>query len=225
MRFVWLALALFVGCDSRAPSTNEPSTDGRGLPAGAEPVEPPFAVRGDLSGLLLTYFDAEGPHRATSLAEVPSELRQYVLVDSLEIPPDQREPDHVFVADLRVMDQGRYPVHRYPRAAFDLLVDRLTGVEPSSPTTLAAAPIVIYGASWCSACRAAKGWFAQRGVDVQDRDIEREPGARAEMQAKARAQGVSTSGIPVIDVRGRLTTGFDPNTLERLLAETTPRTL
>lgn len=220
---VVLAFALLAACDARSPSNGEPA-----VPEGAEPVEPPFAVRGDLSGLLLTWFDAEGPHRAGSLAEVPEARRQYVVVDSLELPPEQRDPEHVYVADLRAMTEGRYAVHRYPRAAFDLLVDRLTGVvtDPSEPSpTLAAAPVVVYGASWCGACRSAKQWLTQRGIAVVDRDIERDPGARAEMQAKARAQGVPTSGIPVIDVRGRLTTGFDPGTLERLLAETTPRTL
>jgi glutaredoxin len=223
---VVLAFALLVACDARAPSNGETE-----VPEGAEPVEPPFAVRGDLSGLLLTWFDAEGPHRAGSLAEVPDARRQYVVVDSLELPPEQRDPEHVYVADLRAMTEGRYAVHRYPRAAFDLLVDRLTGVvatEPTGagePTALAAAPVVVYGASWCGACRSAKQWLTQRGIAVVDRDIERDPGARAEMQAKARAQGVPTSGIPVIDVRGRMTTGFDPGTLERLLAETTPRTL
>ncbi|MCA9612576.1 MAG: glutaredoxin family protein [Sandaracinus sp.] len=226
MRRLWLVLALVVACDSGRPA----APGAEAVPEGAEPVEPPFAVRGDLSGLLLTYFDAEGPHRASSLAEVPTERRQYVVVDSLEIPPEQREPEHVYVADLRGMQEGRYPVHRYPRAAFDILVDRLTGVAlpgevPAGAVALAAAPVVVYGASWCSACRSAKNWLTQRGVPVEDRDIERDPGARAEMQAKARAQGVPTSGIPVIDVRGRLTTGFDPGTLERLLAETTPRTL
>lgn len=220
-----LAFGLLAACDARAPANGESE-----VPDGAEPVEPPFAVRGDLAGLLLTWFDDEGPHRASSLADVPNDRRQYVVVDSLELPPDQRDPEHVYVADLRGMSEGRYPVHRYPRVAFDLLVDRLTGVatEPSGandPTALAAAPVVVYGAAWCGACRSAKQWLTQRGIAVVDRDIERDPGARAEMQTKARAQGVPTSGIPVIDVRGRLTTGFDPGTLERLLAETTPRTL
>ena len=48
--------------------------------------------------------------------------------------------------------------------------------------------------------------------------IEKEPGARSEMLEKARAQGVSTQGIPVIDVRGTLLGGFDANAVERLLA-------
>jgi hypothetical protein len=38
------------------------------------------------------------------------------------------------------------------------------------------------------------------------------------MQRKAMAAGIRPSGIPVIDVRGRILTGFDPATLDRLLA-------
>jgi hypothetical protein len=37
------------------------------------------------------------------------------------------------------------------------------------------------------------------------------------MLAKARDQGVNASGIPVIDVRGRLVGGFNPARIEQLL--------
>lgn len=221
-------VVLFVACDARSTSRGSDESQREQNPGGV-PVEPPFAVQGDLSGLILTYFDAEGAHTARSLDDVPASRRSHVRVDSLELPPEQRDPDHVYVADLRAMDAGRYPVHSYPRAAFDALVDRLTGhVEAeaeSEPEALANAPVVLYGASWCGACRSAKQWLQGRGVAFEEKDIERDPGARTEMQTKARAQGVPSGSIPIIDVRGRMTAGFDPRTLTRLLAETEPRTL
>ena len=48
--------------------------------------------------------------------------------------------------------------------------------------------------------------------------IEKEPGARSEMLAKARAQGVQTSGIPVLDVYGTILPGLDRERLDVLLA-------
>ncbi|MBX3250343.1 MAG: hypothetical protein KF901_24410 [Myxococcales bacterium] len=228
MRLVLVVLSLLlVACDAR--NTSQASDDPRGDDnPGGVPVEPPFAVRDDLSGLVLTYFDAEGAHTARSLDDVPQSRRSHVRVDSLELPPEHRDPEHVYVADLRAMDAGRYPVHRYPRAAFDALVDRLTGhttPEADTPVAAAQAPVVVYGASWCGACRSVKQWLQARGVPYEDKDIERDPGARTEMLTKARAQGVPTGSIPIIDVRGRMTTGFDAQTLTRLLAETERRTL
>ena len=77
---------------------------------------------------------------------------------------------------------------------------------------------MIYGASWCGACRQARQFFEREGVAFVDRDIERDPGARDEMNQKARAAGVPTSGIPVIDVRGTILTGFDERRIRQLLA-------
>ena len=37
-------------------------------------------------------------------------------VDSLELPPERRDPDHVYVADLRTPgEDGRYVVRRTTR--------------------------------------------------------------------------------------------------------------
>jgi len=78
--------------------------------------------------------------------------------------------------------------------------------------------VIIYGASWCGACKQAARFLSQKGVPFVEKDIEKEPGARSEMLSKAKAQGVSTNGIPVIDVHGKLLPGFDPRAVERLLA-------
>ena len=78
--------------------------------------------------------------------------------------------------------------------------------------------VIIYGASWCGACKSAASYLKQKGVAFVERDIEKEPEARAEMLEKARAQGVNASGIPVIDVYGKLMGGFDPVAMDRMLA-------
>ncbi|HJL04303.1 MAG TPA: glutaredoxin domain-containing protein [Polyangiaceae bacterium LLY-WYZ-15_(1-7)] len=227
MRRLTVALLLLLaasalGCESGARSAAAPGEAAEG--AAGEVVDPPFAVRGDASGLVLTWYDEEGAHVAESRDEIPAERRERVRVDSLELPPEQRDPSAVYVADLRQPGEGgAYVVRRYGRAAFDALLDEATGAD--QPEALADASVVVYGASWCNACQAAKRWFEREGVGYVERDIERDPGAREEMQRKAREAGIMPSGIPVIDVRGRLVTGFDPNTLRRLLDETEPRTL
>jgi glutaredoxin len=226
----YLGLALITaqlgGCGGEGASE---SSSGESAQASAESageiVTPPFAVRGDADGLLLTWFDHEGPHTAASRHEIPEERRGEVRVDSLEIPPDERDPEHVFVADLREPgDDGRYVVRRLPRDAFDRRVetfgDVLEGGGPESTGEVASSDVVVFGASWCGACRETEAYLRGRGIPFVERDIEREPGAREDMQRRAAAAGVSPRGIPVIDFRGRIIQGFDRQALDRAIRET-----
>ena len=50
-----------------------------------------------------------------------------------------------------------------------------------------------------------------------ERDIEKDPGAGAELAAKRAKAGIKGNGVPVFDVAGRLVEGFNPETLRRLL--------
>lgn len=218
-----VAAAGLLGCGGERGAAGEGAAaeDERG-----EIVRPPFAVRGDADGLLLTWFDEEGTHTATARHEIPEERRGEVRVDSLAIAPDERDPDHVFVADLRApAEDGSYVVRRLARDSFDRRVERFG--EP--PIAAAGAPpgvsagseeVVIFGASWCGACREAEAYLRGRGIAFVERDIEREPGAREDMQRRAARAGISPRGIPVIDFRGRIIQGFDRAALDRAIRET-----
>lgn len=171
----------------------------------------PFEVRGNCDGFLLTWFDEEGPHSAMGRDEIPVEHRRLVRVSSPKVGPVAGTG--VFVADLRNADaSGRYPVRSMSRDALDRAVDQVMGVGDVAD----AAPVVVYGATWCGACNATRAHLKKRGVPFVDKDIEKDPLAREEMQAKARAAGVPAAGIPVIDFRGTVLTGFDANRLDQL---------
>ena len=78
--------------------------------------------------------------------------------------------------------------------------------------------VVIYGASWCTACDKAAAFFDAHHVRFVERDIEEDHDAYDEMMRKARAAGLRLQGIPLIDFRGTLVPGFDARRLEALLA-------
>ena len=209
------AILMANACDSPARSQRSAEEDRAGTP-----IEPPFAVRGDLRNLMLVYFDDEGAHTAASLDEIPNERRDKVRVDSLSLPPDQREPNTVYIADLRQpREDGSYAVRRMDRSAFDELVDATSAPPEPIVAATADADVVLYGAAWCGACRQAKAHFTRRGIPFTEKDIERDSGARSEMQRKAQQAGLRPSGIPVIDFRGTILTGFDPGTIDRLNAQ------
>lgn len=211
----WLAVA----CDQAkpAPASSAPAD----VIAQSELVTPPFALEGEAEGLLLVWYDGEGAaHTAASRAEIPTEQRDKVRVDALTLAPEQRlDPAYMFVADLRVPGpDGHYAVRKVAREAFEAALTSATGgAAARGEGGEGGADIVLYGASWCGACKQAKQFFAEKGVPFIEKDIEKEPSARTEMLAKAKEQGVRAGGIPMIDVRGQLVGGFDPARLERLL--------
>jgi glutaredoxin len=212
---------LLFACGNPAP-TRPVGDPGPADPlAQAAPATPPFAVSAEAEGLLLVWYDESGgAHAAARRSDVPEASRARVRVDSLEIAPEQRlDPAYVYVADLRqARADGSYEVRKVLRDTFESAMAK----APAAPEPTAAAAhsdVIIYGASWCGACRQAARYFSQKGVPFVEKDIEKEPGARGEMLKKAKAQGVSTSGIPVIDVRGTLLGGFDPRKVDRALAQ------
>lgn len=66
------------------------------------------------------------------------------------------------------------------------------------------AKVIVYSATWCAFCHAAKDYFDKLGVKYDDRDVEADPKAGQEAVAKS-----DQRGIPVIDIDGDIIIGFD----------------
>jgi glutaredoxin len=221
------AAATAIGCGGTGepePGTGAAAAvarDGEG-----EIVIPPFDVSGDAEGLLLTWFDERGVHLATARQDIPEERRGQVRVDSLDIPPDERDPEYVYVADLRAPgENGRYVVRRLRREEFDRLVERFGDAPeappaPAAPGSPASGEVVVFGASWCGACREVEAFLRSRGIPFVERDVERDPSAREDMLRRAARAGIRSTAIPIIDFRGRIIQGFDRAALERAIRET-----
>jgi glutaredoxin len=175
------------------------------------------------SKLLLTYYDAakQSFETVTELSKVPTGQRGWVRVVDLTLEPGQRQDRTlVYVADLRQAGKnGTFPYVVMSRVAFEAAAQ--AGIRPGA-TAPASAPaggtaVVLYGTSWCPACRAAKKWLQNNRVPFVEKDIEKDRAAAAELMAKAQRAGISTSGVPVLDVRGTLMQGFDPRRVAAVL--------
>ncbi len=220
-------LALASGC--RHPD----ATVAHGTPAsGAATTPVPFQVRANATDLIFFWFDDDGGvHAVDTVGDVPTERRAGVRVDPPR--PEQRVAGTIYLADLRTANpDGTYPVRAVSAEALsNEIVHRMgigtqgTPVEvpvraaPDGGGTVAGSPLVIvYGASWCGACHQAVAYLQQHHIPFVEKDIEREPGAQAEMAAKAQRAGVQTGSIPIIDVRGHILVGFSPAAIEQALA-------
>lgn len=192
-----------------------------------EPAPAPLVVKDDSQGLLFTYVDETGNfHVEQSVEKVPTGAREHVRVMD---PARTDPPDQIYQADLRTKKaDGTYPVGLVSRASFDALAsNRRTATlakganEDPSAKTAAAEPanksVVVYGATWCGACAKTRSYLKSKHVPFVDKDIDADSSAAREMRVKLSKAGIQSSGIPVIDVGGKVMVGFDPGALDRAL--------
>ena len=81
--------------------------------------------------------------------------------------------------------------------------------------------VTVYGTSWCGVCRQARQYLMQHKIPFADKDVETDEAAARELADKAARLGVPTDRVPILDVRGRLLVGFDPERVEALLGQGT----
>jgi glutaredoxin len=182
-----------------------------------------------------------------ALGDIPPASRAVVRVVDPKRPPEQRgDLERVYVADLtRLQNGGKTTAKLVDRDVFESAAQaqlppgdgsKFTFPKmPGSAAPLPAAPplagqapraaeakpnrdrIILYGTQWCGACAKARAYFKRRGIAFDDKDVERDPAAAAELAAKAARAGISPDRVPVLDVRGTLLQGFDQERLEALL--------
>lgn len=243
----WALVATGGACKGRAPGPGAagPAVTAEGPQGAAHGPEVPFTVQADSLDVVFTWFDAQGgAHTASRVDEVPAERRETVRVDPSR--PELRRPGWVYVADLRrPRADGNFPVRTVRAEALAQAVMAQAGMAgplgsqppPPRPAAPAAAPaaghgavaaagdasvaaqpsVIIYGASWCSACHQAAAYLQRRHIAFVEKDIEQDPAAAQEMAAKAQRAGVPTGSIPILDVRGTILRGFSPEAIEAAL--------
>jgi glutaredoxin len=227
---VFASLATLGGCKRKSAAASE------------APDAPPFAVRDDSEGLLLSWIDSKGDfHTEMHVPDVPLEGRDAVKV----VDQNHLEGTHagrVFVADLRTpRADGSYPVSVMTMADFEAIA--LARRKANGPTLASAADsassgaaaagdpngpsaarpgtvspaVIIYGADWCGACHDAAAYLRRKGVAFVEKNIEKDAGAAREMRDKLARSGMHGGSIPVIDVRGKVMVGFNARAIDDAL--------
>ena len=227
-RVRWMLAALLCG----TPACRKAPAGGAGPDGGAataDPVpEPGFTVRMDSADVVFSWFDEHGQsHAVTRAGEVPEAARELVRVDPSR--PELRRPGWIWMANLRAPGAGGVLPLRAVRAeslAAVLLArvghEGALGSAPPTATadggTAVASQVIVYGASWCSACHQAAAYLTRRHVAFVEKDIEQDAAAAQEMREKARRAGVQTGSIPILDVHGHVMVGFSAEAIDRALA-------
>jgi len=215
--FLLAVLTLAAACRKSTPPSPAHQVQASSLPK---------ITIGPKSKLLLTYAAADGTFATVDkMDKVPQGRQGWVRVVDLSMKPERRK-DHelVYVADLRTPAKDEsYPYVVMSRLAFEsAAVGRAAQGATAKPTSPMAGAepgqVILYTTSWCPACRSAREYMTEQGIPFIEKDIEKNQEAAAELLAKARAAGISASGVPVLDVGGTLMQGFDAERLKALLA-------
>ena len=74
------------------------------------------------------------------------------------------------------------------------------------------ANLTIYSTPTCGWCQRTKEYFKENNVEYTEKDVSTDTAAREEMLHKSQQMGV-----PVIDIDGEITVGFDQSRLAQLL--------
>ncbi len=200
--------------------------------------------------LVLSWYVDGGPEIGASVNDVPKDARKEVRVQDPTIPPEERDPDVVYLADLTKKNKdGSYLVKVVKRDDFEAerqaereknakakaaAMAALAGkdgpqtgaslVSPllNLPRGAAAVPqVIMYATKHCPVCVKARRWLLEQKIPYIEKDLESDRVAAIELQKKGQAQGVSTNGVPIFEINGRLLPGFDPAQIVAMLVNKT----
>jgi len=178
------ALGLLPGCDAVSELSE--------MASAAEPPAGWSSIEGSDASKRLYYQFVDGERRVRfveRLEDVPSELRASVGFVKLDAPPPLTPGDARQVRQARAARAGS---------------TRVASSQSSSK-------LIFYSADWCGACRKAKRYMTQNGIEFELRDVD-VPAIREELLRKT-----GSRSVPVIDAGGRILTGFSPSAIDALV--------
>ena len=214
-----LLLTLSTACGRRAETAAAPVS-----------IPKPPAV-GDAAGpWMLRYFAPASGHfvAVRTPAEVPEGARGQVIIAPED--PNLQGP-WLYVADLSKKAGATYAVRAVDRQEIEQKIAAANPppapVAPAAPSAAAAtAPatgakdVVVFRTAWCGYCKKTAEYLKAKGIPFVEKDLERDPGAREEMLARAARAGVPQSqlqGVPIIAIGNHVLTGFSREAIDRAL--------
>ncbi len=72
--------------------------------------------------------------------------------------------------------------------------------------------VIVFSTPTCSFCNMAKKYFREKGIRFKDVDVSRDQAAARDMVRRS-----GQSGVPVIDIGGKIIIGFDRPKIDKLL--------
>ena len=225
LRILTLASTLLVltSC-GKPPPPEDPRPAARAIPA-------PPVVTAEGGPYVLRYFSPTTGNLlvAKKVADVPKGARAQVIV----VPDDPKlQGPWLFVADVSKDDApakeatkpatSQFPCRTVDRYAMER--ERAAEVAVAAASAAKNAPadgeVVLYKTAWCGYCKKAARYLELKGVAFKKLDLERDPGARADMMRRAKEVGYPASklqGVPILYIKGHILSGFSREAIDAAL--------
>ena len=185
--FLLLGAVLLAGCDFVSVVRDGATQAAAERPEGWESLE-------DEGSALRLYYQFVNEQRQVrfveTLEDVPQAVRASVGFVKMAVPPPLSPGDAARARSAQLKQRG--------------------GVRVAKSSAGGPA-VVLYSADWCGACRKAKRYLGKKGIDFEERDID-DPRWTEELLRKT-----GRRAIPVIEVGGRILTGFSVSSYDALL--------
>lgn len=72
--------------------------------------------------------------------------------------------------------------------------------------------VIVFSTPTCTYCNTAKKYFREKRIQFKDVDVSRDTAAARDMVRRS-----GQSGVPVIDIDGKIVIGFDRPRIDRML--------
>ena len=214
-----VAAGTFAGCS--APASGEEDKTSSSTSDSASPASP--VVTDDNGQLLFSWFEENTGKTATDIAEIPESVKKEVRVQDLSVPPDKRNPDWLFLANLTVKDAaGNYAVKAVRRDQYE---EKRHPRQPETQKTadqsasMGNGVVLMYSTAGCPHCKRARRWLLEQKIPYKEFDIEKDDVAAKELYEKCQAQSIMPGGVPMFDVNGQIVPGFSPEAILQLLKQ------
>ena len=210
-------LTLLVACK---PTSDGPSPEGNRAMAAfervmSETLDPNYSdpAFDEVEALMRKVPDSAGDHgKSIAIADqiAAGRSQQRKLIASLEAALAAPPPSLPYAEDPVPERRSPVPNAAQPSATRPPARADSKRRRPSSP-------VLLYTTDWCGVCKRAKSWFAQNNIPFREYDIEKSSSAAQALGRKARRQGLKITGVPVIEIGGRLHHGFSPDYMSQEL--------
>ena len=206
----------------REPDEDSAAPEAEAATPGAAKTFEDYHGLGTLKGVKLRYRGTGGRIKeAKRASRIPRLLRKEVWIEGgpLNDPPEGA----VWVADLTDLKAGSWlakaaseadyraglPVDTALKPVVTVSRDTPNGSRKRGPVN--AGKVVVYKTAWCGACKMLTKQLDAEGVGYVAKDVEKSPGAVAELQSKCASGGVPWRGsVPVTDWNGQIVQGYAP---------------
>lgn len=217
-----LLMMLWSSCTSSEQNISSSKSQENEAASNSTSAPSPLKLTDKSSNVLFSWFEDGKAQTTSKIDDIPQNVRKEVRIQYLTIPPEERNPAWIFLANLNSKQKnGTYKVTAVLREKYEAK----RHPEPTQKqineanTSASTVDVIMYVTPYCPHCKTARNWLLKQKIPYKEVNLNEDQKAAAQLAQKGQAQGVPTNGVPIFEINGRLIPGFDAASIKRAMAE------